>query len=62
MGLVFRRKVGEKFRIGNEIVVTVIECTSGAARLHISAPAELKILRCELEETPADGQSGDAAA
>lgn len=53
-GLVLSRRVGESILIGGDIVVTVVRIGPGAARLHISAPKELSIVRKEIagRETP----------
>lgn len=55
--LVLTRKVGEKIRIGNDIVLTIIKCGPHSAKLGFAAPVEVKISRDELpvvSEKPAD--------
>lgn len=47
--LVLSRKPGEKIRLGSDIVVTVVEVTGQRVRLGIDAPAEVSILRSELQ-------------
>jgi carbon storage regulator len=46
--LVLSRKVGERILIGPDVVVQVLEARRGQARLGISAPAAVRILREEL--------------
>ena len=46
--LVLTRKVGEKFRVGDDIYVTVVRIADGGVRLGIEAPADVTILRAEL--------------
>lgn len=49
--LVLTRKEGEKIRIGDDIVVTVVRTGNDKVRLGIEAPSETVILRSELQET-----------
>jgi len=46
--LVLTRKAGESIRIGNQIVVTVLEKSSGGVRIGIEAPIEITIYREEI--------------
>ena len=46
--LVLSRKLGEKVRIGDRIVVTVLKVQGSTVRLGIEAPAEVRVLRAEL--------------
>ena len=46
--LVLTRKIGEKIRIGKDIVLTVFEQHSGQVRLGISAPKNIPIYREEV--------------
>jgi len=46
--LVLSRKVGERIRIGDGVVVTVVRITGGGVRLGIEAPAEMPVVREEL--------------
>ncbi len=46
--LVLSRKLGEKIRIGEDIIVTVVDIDRGKIRLGIEAPTEVPILRQEL--------------
>jgi len=49
--LVLTRKVHESIAIGDSIVVTVVSVDGGKARLGITAPIEVKILRSDLPVT-----------
>jgi carbon storage regulator len=49
--LVLSRKLGEKIRIGEDIIVTVVDIDRGKIRLGIEAPTEVPILRQELLPT-----------
>ena len=46
--LVLSRKVGERIRIGDEVVVTVLAIVGSRVRLGIEAPSSVSILREEL--------------
>ncbi|HMO84477.1 MAG TPA: carbon storage regulator [Lacipirellulaceae bacterium] len=46
--LVLTRKQGEKIRIGDDIVITVVRTKGKAARLGIEAPAHVPVLRGEI--------------
>jgi carbon storage regulator len=48
--LVLSRKVGERIRIGESVVITVVRVTGGGVRLGIEAPAELPVVREELHQ------------
>ena len=64
--LVLSRKQSERIRLGNDIVVTVVRVAGDKVRLGIEAPANIVVLRDELEShtdsarqpatTPAIGQ------
>ena len=47
--LVLSRKVGERILIGDHIAVTVVRLSSGGVRLGIEAPANLVVVREELQ-------------
>ncbi len=49
--LILKRKKNESILIGNDIRITILECSSGEVRLAINAPKHLSILREELSET-----------
>ena len=46
--LVLTRKQNEVIRIGDDVVVTVLQTRKGAVRIGIEAPAETNIVRGEL--------------
>lgn len=52
--LVLSRKESEKVLLGEEIVLTIVRVSGDRVRLGIEAPAEMLILRKELEDTAAD--------
>lgn len=47
--LVLTRKKMETIRIGEDIVVTVVQTGSGRVKLGIEAPANVRVLRGELD-------------
>lgn len=47
--LVLSRRKMETIRIGDDIVVTVLQTGSGRVKLGIEAPAHMRVLRGELE-------------
>lgn len=50
--LVLTRKRGETIRIGQDIVVKVIQAGRGTIKLGIEAPPHVRVLRGELEAHP----------
>lgn len=46
--LVLTRRVGESIRVGNDIVVTLVQVSPGKVRIGIQAPGDTVILRDEL--------------
>ncbi|MFO7752546.1 MAG: carbon storage regulator CsrA [Desulfobacteraceae bacterium] len=48
--LVLTRKAGEKIRIGNDIVLSVLEVDGGTVKMGIDAPRDVDILRMEVFE------------
>lgn len=48
--LVLSRREGERIRLGDSIVVTVVRLAGDRVRLGIEAPAEVIVLREELKE------------
>lgn len=50
--LVLSRRVGERIRVGDDVVVTVVRVSGGAVRIGIEAPRELSVLREELVGVP----------
>lgn len=57
--LVIRRRAGESVMIGEGVEVTVIDVTASRVKLGIQAPAEVPILRKEIQLA---GQQNKAAA
>ena len=49
--LVLSRKVGERILIGDQISVTVVRISNGGVRIGIEAPAELPVVREELQQS-----------
>ncbi len=47
--LVLSRKEGERIRVGDSILLTVVRLTGDKVRLGIEAPPEISVLRDELE-------------
>jgi len=54
--LVLSRKVGSSIRIGNDIVLTVVNIDRNQVRLGIEAPLNVTILRQELVIDIPEGQ------
>lgn len=50
--LVLTRKRAESIKIGNDIIIKVIQTNRGIVKLGIEAPAHVRILRAELTEFP----------
>ena len=60
--LVLTRKRAESIKIGNDIIIKVIQTNRGIVKLGIEAPAHVRILRAELTEFPsAPASSGTVA-
>lgn len=47
--LVLTRKIGERIRIGGDVVLTVLEVAGQRVRLGIEAPDAVPIVRAELQ-------------
>lgn len=56
--LVLTRKVGERIRVGDDVVITVVRINGTAVRLGVEAPAHLAVVRKELAERAAGGAEG----
>jgi carbon storage regulator len=56
--LVLTRKVNERIRVGDDVVITVVRLGPGSVRLGIDAPGHLTIVREELTH----GESSAALA
>lgn len=55
--LVLSRRESERIRLGDSIVVTVVRVAGDRVRLGIEAPADVLVLRDELEPHAADSES-----
>jgi carbon storage regulator len=60
--LVLSRKLGEKIRINDNIVITVIDIDRGKIRLGIEAPRDVPVYRQELLVPPAPPPTPTQAA
>ena len=49
--LVLSRKQNQKIRIGNDIIITIVNISDGSVKIGIDAPTSVKILRDELYES-----------
>ncbi|HEY1067022.1 MAG TPA: carbon storage regulator [Pirellulales bacterium] len=59
--LVLTRKVGEKLHIGDNITVTVTMVKGNRVKIGIDAPADVRIVRGELQELEFEIQGHDDA-
>lgn len=59
--LVLTRKRAEMIKIGDDIVIKVIQTGRGSVKIGIEAPANVRVLRAELAEYPAAGAELPAA-
>lgn len=48
--LVLSRRLGETIRIGSDITITVLEISGNRIRVGIDAPAQIAVLRGELDK------------
>lgn len=56
--LVLSRKAGEKLVIGENIVVEIVKIQGNRITLGIAAPADVKILRGELNQSKVESSKG----
>lgn len=49
--LVLSREVGQKIRVGKDVLITVTRIGRGKVRIGFEAPVEIPIVRTELEES-----------
>ncbi len=55
--LVLSRRENERIKLGDSITVTIIRVTGDRVRLGIDAPADVLVLRGELEQPVASAES-----
>jgi len=60
--LVLSRKQNERIRVGDSVVVTVVRVSGDKVRIGIEAPANVRVLRDELDEDDMGTVTLDAAA
>jgi len=62
--LILTRKVGEMIRIGDAVVIRVLEVRGSQVRLGVDAPADVRIFREEVYRAAQgkDEHAGDGAA
>ena len=48
--LVLSRKQNERIRVGDSVVVTIVRVSGDKVRIGIEAPADVRVLRDELED------------
>jgi carbon storage regulator len=48
--LILTRKVGESLKIGNDISITVVDCTHHSTKLGVDAPKDVAVHREEIYE------------
>jgi carbon storage regulator len=53
--LVLSRRESERIKLGNSIILTVIRVSGDRVRLGIEAPADIVVLREELQTQPQSG-------
>lgn len=56
--LVLSRKAGEQLRIGDDVIISVLEVRGHRVRLGIQAPGSTRIMRAELCEWQDEPQHG----
>jgi carbon storage regulator len=59
--LVLSRKTDESLRIGENIEIVVQRIGGGRVRLGIKAPADVRIMRTEVDDAPPPRNCGEAA-
>lgn len=59
--LVLSRKENQRIKLGDSIVVTVVRLGRDKVRLGIEAPADMLVLREELEVAPGQAPAADQA-
>lgn len=59
--LILSRRAKQRIKLGNDIIVTVIRISGDKVRLGIEAPADLVVLRDELEVFSPEQRAATAA-
>ena len=59
--LILTRKVGEMIRIGDAVVIRVLEVRGSQVRLGVDAPADVRIFREEVYRASQDAKTDGAA-
>jgi carbon storage regulator len=59
--LVLSRKESQRIRLGDSIVVTIVKISGDKVRVGIEAPADVLVLRDELEVRISPSDKSDAA-
>jgi len=59
--LVLSRKQKQQIKIGDDVVLTVLQVKGNTVRLGIEAPKEIHVIRGELEDSRASKQTGATA-
>jgi len=60
--LVLSRKQNERIRVGDSVVVTVVRVSGDKVRIGIEAPANVRVLRDELDDDNLGDVTLDSAA
>jgi len=60
--LVLSRKQNERIRVGDSVVVTVVRVSGDKVRIGIEAPADVRVLRDELDDDSLADVALDSAA
>ncbi len=60
--LVLSRKHGEKFKIGDDVMITIVKIDNNSVRIGIEAPGDVTIKRFELIEADLRNLLATAAA
>ncbi len=60
--LVLTRKIGQRFLIGDNIRITILDGQNGRIKIGIEAPRDVTILREELRDAPSSKDSPHQSA
>lgn len=60
--LVITRQTGDSLRIGEDIIVTVLEVNGDRVKIGIDAPRSVPIMRSEVLDTQKSNQDADRSA